>query len=360
MRAPDWRLYKRLARPFLFLFPPEKAWRAADFALGWEGFWTALASGLSLRVDAPRLEVEWCGMKLGNPVGLAAGFDKDCRRLPSLAALGFGYVVCGTVTLGARLGNPRPRMVRLAAEESLLNAMGFPSRGLEAAAARIEATRSRMSHTPVAVSISGTEADDIVQCHRRLDRLADAVEVNISSPNTADLRVFHQRAPLRRLLDAINESRRGRLLVKLPPYSDPRPPQQERDRMAALVGACIEAGVDGLTVANSRPVTDPRLATGSGGLSGRSIFPATLTMVRDVRAQAGSDIAINASGGISTGAHAWDALQAGANTLQVYTGFVYDGPGIAKRINNELLRIMDGHAERRQARSPRSAARGLM
>ena len=334
--------------------PPEAAQRAADLALGWEGVWTALASGL--RVDAPRLETEWCGMKLQNPVGLAAGFDKDCRRLPSLAALGFGYVVCGTVTLGPRSGNPKPRMVRLTAEESLLNAMGFPSKGLDTAAAHIEPARSRMSGTPLVASISGTEADDVVRCHRRLDRLADAIEVNISSPNTAGLRVFHQRQALRRLLDTINESRRGRLLIKLPPYSSPNPTQQDRERTAALVGACLEAGVDGLTVANSRPVTDSRLATGSGGLSGRSIFPTTVTMVRDVRAQAGSGIAINACGGISSGADAWEALQAGADTLQLYTGLLYEGPGLVKRINNELLRLMGEHVGQHTARGPQSAA----
>ena len=354
MRAPDWRLYRRLARPLLFRLPPEAAQRAADLALGWEGVWTALASGL--RVDAPRLETEWCGMKLQNPVGLAAGFDKDCRRLPSLAALGFGYVVCGTVTLGPRSGNPKPRMVRLTAEESLLNAMGFPSKGLDTAAAHIEPARSRMSGTPLVASISGTEADDVVRCHRRLDRLADALELNISSPNTAGLRVFHQRQALRRLLDTINESRRGRLLIKLPPYSSPNPTQQDRERTAALVGACLEAGVDGLTVANSRPVTDSRLSTGSGGLSGRSIFPTTVTMVRDVRAQAGSGIAINACGGISSGADAWKALQAGADTLQLYTGLLYEGPGLVKRINNELLRLMDEHVGQHTARGPQSAA----
>ena len=354
MRIPDWRLYRRAVRPLLFRLPPEAAQRAADLALGWEGVWTALASGL--RVDAPRLETEWCGMKLQNPVGLAAGFDKDCRRLPSLVALGFGYVVCGTVTLGPRSGNPKPRMVRLTAEESLLNAMGFPSKGLDTAAAHIEPARSRMSGTPLVASISGTEADDVVRCHRRLDRLTDAIEVNISSPNTAGLRVFHQHHPLRELLDTINESRRGRLLIKLPPYSSPNPTQQDRERTAALVGACLEAGVDGLTVANSRPVTDSRLATGSGGLSGRSIFPATVTMVRDVRAQAGSGIAINACGGISSGADAWEALQAGADTLQLYTGLLYEGPGLVKRINNELLRLMGEHVGQHTARGPQSAA----
>ena len=354
MRIPDWRLYRRMVRPLLFRLPPEAAQRAADLALGWEGVWTTLASGL--RVDAPRLETEWCGMKLQNPVGLAAGFDKDCRRLPSLAALGFGYVVCGTVTLGPRSGNPKPRMVRLTAEESLLNAMGFPSKGLDTAAAHIEPARNRMSGTPLVASISGTEADDVVRCHRRLDRLTDAIEVNISSPNTAGLRVFHQHHPLRELLDTINESRRGRLLIKLPPYSSPNPTQQDRERTAALVGACLEAGVDGLTVANSRPVTDSRLATGSGGLSGRSIFPTTVTMVRDVRAQAGSGIAINACGGISSGADAWEALQAGADTLQLYTGLLYEGPGLVKRINNELLRLMGEHVGQHTARGPQSAA----
>ena len=359
MLAQDWRLYRRVARPFLFRLPPEAAQRATGFALGQESIWAALAS--SLRVEDSRLETEWCGVKLRNPVGLAAGFDKDCRRLPSLAALGFGYVVCGTVTLDPRRGQPhQPRLVRLTAEESLLNAMGFPSRGLESAAAHIEDARSRMSDTRLVASISGTEVDDVVRCHRLLDRLADAIEVNISCPNTAEPRAFQERPSLQGLLGAINESRRGPLLIKLPPYSSPDPPQQERDHLGDLVEVCLQAGVEGLTVANSRHVTDPRLATGSGGLSGRSIFSATLTMVRDVRAQVGSGIFINACGGIFTGSNAWEVLQAGANTLQVYTGLVYEGPGIVRRINSELLRIMAEHAERRQARSPRSAARGLM
>lgn len=354
MRIPDWRLYRRAVRPFLFRLPPEAAQRAADFALGWEGMWAVLAS--SLRVEDLRLETDWCGLKLRNPVGLAAGFDKDCRRLPSLAALGFGYVVCGTITLGPRGGNPRPRMVRLTSEESLLNAMGFPSKGLDAAAAHIEQARGQMSGTPLVASISGTEVEDIVLCHRRLDKLADAIEVNISSPNTAGLRVFHNSGPLRALLDAINEARLGRLLIKLPPYSAPAPPQQERDQMAALVQACLEAGVDGLTVANSRPVSDSRLATGSGGLSGRSILPATLAMVRDIRAEAGDRIAINACGGISSGADAWEALQAGADTVQLYTGLLYEGPGLVKRINDELLTRMDEHVSPHPVRRSRSAA----
>ena len=270
-------------------------------------------------------------------------FDKDCRRLPSLAALGFGYVVCGTVTLAPRSGNPKPRMVRLTSEESLLNAMGFPSKGLEDAAANIESARSQMSDTPLVASISGTKTNQIVRCHRRLDRLADAIEVNISSPNTAGLRTFHNEGPLRGLLNAINESRQGCLLIKLPPYSAPDPAQQERDHMATLVEACLEAGVDGLTVANSRPVSDSRLSTGSGGLSGRSIFPTTLTMLRDVRTEGGDRIAINACGGISSGSDAWEALQAGADTLQLYTGLLYEGPGLVKRINDELLARMDAH-----------------
>ena len=354
MRFPDWRPYRRVARPLLFRLPPEAAQRAADFALGWDGIWAALGS--SLAVEDSRLETEWCGMRLRNPVGLAAGFDKDCRRLPSLAALGFGYVVCGTVTLGPRSGNSKPRMVRLTSEDSLLNSMGFPSKGLEAAAAHIERARGRMSGARLVASISGTEVEDIVRCHRRLDRLADAIEVNISSPNTAGLRTFHDRDPLRGLLDAINESRLGRLLIKFPPYSAPDPPQHERDHMATLVEACLKAGVDGLTVANSRPVSDSRLSTGSGGLSGRSIFPATLTMVRDVRAEAGDSIAINACGGISSGSDAWDALQAGADTLQLYTGLLYEGPGLVRRINDEMLTRVDSLLGPDEARRSQSAA----
>lgn len=328
--------YRVAIRPLLFRLPPEAAQRLADLALKQSYLWGALSP--MLRVRDVRLEVDLCGMRLRNPVGLAAGYDKNCEFLPSMAALGFGYVTGGTVTESPRPGNPRPRVLRHVKEQSLINALGFPSRGLEFAARRLEKTRDSLGAARLIVSVSGTAADEIARCHRRLEPLADAIEVNISSPNTAGLRVFQEPAALAELLGRLNDSRNKPLFIKLPPYPEEG---EARDRVMALVKVCVERGVDALTVANTRPTKDPRLAVGAGGLSGKPIFADMLRMVADVRAEAGKRLAINACGGVFSGGDAWKAFEAGATTVQLLTGLIYRGPGIVKQINEELLRIMD-------------------
>lgn len=329
--------YKALLRPLLFLLPAETAQRAADVALRLRPLWRALAGYLA--VPDERLRVDWCGRRLAGPVGLAAGLDKSCEMLPALAALGFGYVTAGTVTVQAKPGHPRPRLFRDPARESLVNAMGFPNSGLDAAARALERSREALGGTPVAVSVSGTAVDEIVACHRRLEPLVDAVEINISSPNTAGLRAFHEPAALAELIGRVSEDRAGPLVVKLPPYS-PEDGGASRDRALALARSCASEGVDAVTVANSRPVSDARLSVGSGGLSGRPIFPDMLRMVADVRSEVGERLAVNACGGIFTGEDAWAALKAGADTVQLYTGLVYRGPGVVRAINRELVAIM--------------------
>lgn len=338
--------YSLLLRPLLFSLPPERAQKVADLALKQRPIWRALSPLFQVR-DA-RLEVELSGIRLKSPVGLAAGYDKDCELLPSLARLGFGYLVGGTVVESPRPGNPRPRIVRYTREQSLVNALGFPSRGLEYAARRLERARQECGDTRIFVSVSGVSEDEVLRCHGRLEPLADAVEVNISSPNTAGLRVFHEPKALGGLLARLNQQRRKPIFVKLPPYA--ADDSEARDRVLALVRMCLEQGVDALTVANTRPTRDPRLAVGAGGLSGRLVFPDMLRMVREVRAEVGNRLAINACGGIFSAEDAWQALQAGAATVQLLTGLVYRGPGIARSINRGLLDIMDRQgAQQRQA-----------
>lgn len=345
--------YKALLRPLLFLLPAEAAQKASHLALRQRYVWRAAAP--FLRVRDERLAVQWCGHSLANPVGLAAGFDKTCGLLPSLAALGFGYLMCGTVTEEPRPGNPKPRLFRHVREQSLVNAMGFPNKGLEATARRLEHSERNSDATPVVVSVSGVTAEEMVTCHRRLEPLVDAVELNISSPNAAGLRVFHEPAALRELIGRVNESRSKPLMVKLPPYPSPngaQPGEQAREGALALANVCLTEGVDAVTVANSRPVTDARLSTGAGGLSGVPIFEDMIRMVADVRSEVGDTLAINACGGIFTGRDAWRALRAGATTVQLYTGLVYCGPGVVWAINRELLAI----TAKERPPSPSSAA----
>ena len=334
--------YANLVRPILFRLPAETAQKVAEKALQRPMIWKTLRPAYQVRDR--RLESSLCGLPLSNPVGLAAGFDKDCEMIPSLASLGFGYLTVGTVTVHPRPGNPKPRLFRDAGESSLINAMGFPSKGLVPAARKLETDRSSGSRVPIVVSISGVTVDEILRCHRRLEALADAVEINISSPNTAGLRLFHEPDALTELLCTVNEARNQPLIVKLPPYPAPNVPADEftkaRDLLMTLVRVCKMQGVDGLTLANSRPTKDSRLAVGSGGMSGRPVFSRMLEMVSDVRSEVGDDMTINACGGVFTGEDALEAIRAGASTVQTYTGFVYRGPTVAREMNKEMLAAM--------------------
>ena len=327
-------IYRLMVRPLLFRLEPETAQGLADYVLKKDALWRALAP--VLRVSSSSLRTEVAGLHMENPIGLAAGFDKNCEFLPSMAALGFGYVTGGTVTELPQPGNPKPRLLRYPKDESLVNSLGFPSMGLDFAARQLEQNRRAGNRARVVVSVSGVTVDEIVRCHRRLEPLVDAVEINISSPNTAGLVVFQERTALAELLDRVNDGRRKAVFVKLPPYPA-GDESEDRDRALALVGACVEHGVGAVTVANSVRVEDPRLAIGAGGLSGKPVFSNVLRMVADIKGEVGEKIAINACGGIFSGEDAWLALQAGATTVQLLTGLVYGGPTIVRRMNQQLL-----------------------
>ena len=299
----------------------EPIWAVADRLLG---------------VRDHRLETRLAGLTLPNPIGVAAGMDKDCQYLGPLLDLGFGFVVGGTVTLGPRSGNPQPRLIRLPDEGALINAMGFPGAGAAAVEPRLEALSARRSR--IFISLAGTIEEEVIECHRRLDRLAAATEINISSPNTSGLRVFHEPARLRGLVEALAAQRTGPLFVKLAPWE--REPDAQTTALT-LAETAVHAGADGLVVANTLPVTHPGLAVGRGGLSGLPLFPDTLRMVSEVRSALGDDAALMASGGASTPEHVWNLLAAGASAVQIYTGLVYEGPALPRSISRGLLRLME-------------------
>ncbi len=334
--------YRLIAKRLLFHIPPETAHTITGAVLKQTQFWQGISP--AFRVRNPSLEVDLSGLKLKSPVGVAAGYDKNCEFLPSLAALGFGYVTGGTVTRQARSGNPSPRIIRYTEDESLINSLGFPNRGVEFAARQLERQRDSTGDTPVVVSVSGTTIDEIVACHRRMESLVDAIEINISSPNTLGLRVFQEQDALADLLTAVNPARTKPLFVKLPPYPSYQASSSASNRMResvlALAGVCTGQGVEALTLANTWPARDSRLAVGSGGISGRVVFADTIRMVAEVKAEVGANVAINACGGIFSGQDAFMALAAGATTVQLYTAMVYRGPGIVKRINQELLALL--------------------
>ena len=267
---------------------------------------------------------------------MAAGFDKDCNVLKSLLNLGFGFVTGGTITLASRPGNPKPRVIRLPDQKALVNSMGFPGRGLEPAIKRLQ--RSQPYKNRIFVSIAGTIEDEIFDCFNRAQSLAGGIELNISSPNTVGLRIFHETGRLRGLIEGLTAEKTVPLFVKLPPWSRD---DDDRREILKLAETAIDAGVDGLIVANTRPVENSRLKVGRGGLSGKPLFENTELMIADVQALVHDEIGIIACGGGSTPTHGWKLIASGASAVQLYTSFIYEGPGLPARLNKGLAKLMD-------------------
>ena len=282
-----------------------------------------------------RLRTTVAGLEFPSPVGAAAGLDKEFRFLGSLLNLGFGFVSGGTVTLNSRPGSPRPRLLRQVERKALVNAMGFPGPGLDVISHRIASSRVR---SRLFVSISGTLEDEVVQCHRSIEPNCAAVEINISSPNTSGLRAFHDPGRLRVLVQAVASEINRPLFVKLPPWERSR---QSRENGISLAETAIDAGADGVIIANTRPVEHVGLKVGRGGLSGAPLFDDTLRMTAEARASLGRRGAIIACGGISTARQVWQLMAVGASAAQLYTALVYEGPGLPGSINRDLVRLME-------------------
>lgn len=331
-------LYRAVVHPALFALPPEAAHGLVLRLLGLPLPWERIGGAVS----DPALETELCGIRLPNPIGLAAGFDKACERLDALGRLGFGYVVGGTITRRPRLGNPRPRVVRSPTRLALVNAMGLPNPGAETAArslARTPRTRPRL------VSIADEAVEDALAAHALLEPQVDGVELNVSCPNVSWGRDRDNEAHLASLLRGLRAQRSKPLFVKLPPYRT----DVGREVVHALARIAVEGGADGLVCSNTRPVADRRLAVGRGGLSGRVLLGDSLRIVAEVREAIQGAVPITACGGVFTAEDATACLRAGATTVQVYTGFVYRGPRLLRELTVGLA-----EAQRRKDAGPRS------
>jgi dihydroorotate dehydrogenase len=334
-----------LVWPLLRLMDPEKAHGLAV---------RALKSGLAPRppaVSDARLRCEIWGLPLANPLGLAAGFDKNAEVADAMLGLGFGLVEVGTVTPRPQPGNPRPRMFRLPSDGAVINRLGFNNQGLEAVARRLAARRrSPNSHARAGIvganvgpnRDSADPADDCAAGVRVLAPLADYLVINVSSPNTPGLRDLQGSEALRillsRALGARTESgARPPLLVKIAPDLG------EEDRRD-IAGVVLDAGIDGLiatntTVARPDTLTDPHKAE-SGGLSGRPLMEASTAVLADMYRLTGGRLPIIGVGGVASGRDAYAKIRAGASLVQLYTGLVYHGPGLVGRINRELADLL--------------------
>jgi dihydroorotate dehydrogenase len=341
-------MYSRL-RPFLFRLDPERAHSLTLAALKWAG--NSPISNLlraAFVLHDPRLEVEAFGLRFANPVGLAAGYDKNGIALRGLSCLGFGHVEAGTVTRLPQAGNPRPRLHRVPEAGALVNSMGFPNAGVEAL--KVESGRWNVKgEVRVGINIGKGKdtplekaADDYCALLRQVHARADYIAINVSSPNTLGLRQLQGRAFIEDLLKAVAAERdrltpRAPLLVKIAPDLT----ESEIDDVIAAVTA---RGVDGVIATNttvSRAGAPARAADLKGGLSGRPLKARATEIIRYIAQRTGGRLPIIGVGGIASAADALEKLRAGACLVQIYTGLIYAGPGLARQINAGLLRACE-------------------
>lgn len=311
----------------------------------------ALAMGLAGRdgaADAPSLATRAFGLDFRNPIGLAAGFDKDAVAILPLLRLGFGFVEAGTVTPRPQEGNPRPRLFRLTEDAAVINRMGFNNAGLDSYLARLrDLPRPLPGVLGANVGVNKEGADperDYPALCRAAAPLADYVTINISSPNTPGLRDLQGEARLASILDAVAPPALDKpVLVKLAP-------DLAEDALAPIIEVCVTRGVAGLIISNTtiaRPETLRSPHKGeAGGLSGAPLFERSTEMLARAHKIAAGRLVLIGAGGISNGAQAYAKIRAGASLVQLYSGFAYGGPALIGRIRRELAALLarDGFA----------------
>ncbi|MDE2182030.1 MAG: quinone-dependent dihydroorotate dehydrogenase [Alphaproteobacteria bacterium] len=321
----------------LRLLPPETAHRATVELAARFGAFVPPA-----RRDDPRLSVAALGLHFPNPVGLAAGFDKNARAFPTMLKLGFGHVECGTVTPRAQPGNPRPRLFRLPEDRAVINRMGFDNQGMDAIAPRVARRRAGILGINIGANRDSKDRTaDYRTAFLKLSPYADYVAVNVSSPNTPGLRGLQNRDELRRLLGILVGARAARplpLLLKIAP-------DLEEQAMDDIAGVVLEAGIEGLIVTNTTLARPPwlrsRFARETGGLSGAPLFEPSTRVLAGMRRRVGAKLVLIGVGGIASGADAYAKIRAGANLVQLYTALVYQGSGLVARIKRELLACIE-------------------
>lgn len=341
-------MYKRIILPLLFRFDAETIHYTVTAALKL-AFKFPGVSTLARRLFVPRderLARTVFGVRFPNPVGLAAGFDKNAELVNELSDLGFGFIEIGTVTPRPQPGNPRPRLFRLKADQGLINRMGFNNEGVRAAAERLRKRRpgllvggniGKNKETP-----NETALDDYLINFRELFDTVDYFAVNVSSPNTPGLRALQDKEPLLQLLNALQtENHRNRqpkpILLKIAPDLT----NEQLDDIIAIVRETNIAGViatnttisrDGLRT-NAQTVTD----MGAGGVSGPPVRERSTEVIRYLHEKSGGAFPIIGVGGIMSAGDALEKLRAGASLVQLYTSFIYEGPGVARQICRGLL-----------------------
>ncbi|MED1791852.1 quinone-dependent dihydroorotate dehydrogenase [Brevibacillus nitrificans] len=298
-----------------------------------------------------RLETNLWGLKFPNPVGLAAGFDKNAEVYHALGAMGFGFVEVGTITPQGQPGNPKPRLFRLSEHQAVINRMGFNNLGAYLASQHL--IDFAYSDVPIGINIGKNKvtpneeaASDYSKCLDMLYAYGHYFVINISSPNTPNLRDLQETESLRVLIRAVREKAaeleaRG---VKKKPILLKVAPDMSDEQMHDVVHAAVEEGISGIIATNTtlsrEAVANHPKADEAGGLSGRPLTESSTEWVKQIYQEIGDKVPIIGVGGIYNGEDAYNKIRAGASLVQVYTGMIYQGPGIAKQINKQLLKLM--------------------
>lgn len=341
-------VYKAVIRPVFFLFKPETA---HHLALGLFSFLYKIPPVRNfvrkmLQVEHPSLERNVMGLKFKNPVGLAAGFDKNARYIDQMETLGFGFVEIGTLTPEPQPGNPKPRMFRLYEDKSLVNRMGFNNEGVTDVVERLKKRKATMlvggNIGKNKVTPNDRAIDDYEKCFHALYDVVDYFTVNVSSPNTPDLRALQEKEPLQKLLAHLKELNHQKPAPK--PILLKIAPDLNNHQLDDIIDICLTLKIDGIIATNTtiereglRTDRQKVKAMGAGGLSGKAVRKRSTEVIRYLHKHSGGKLPIIGVGGIFTARDAIEKLEAGASLVQVYTGFIYEGPGMAKKINKALL-----------------------
>jgi dihydroorotate dehydrogenase len=331
----------KLARPALFYLDPERAHRVSIWAL------RIGLGGRSPGADDPVLATKVWGLPFSNPIGLAAGYDKDAEVCDAALALGFGFVEAGTVTPKPQPGNAGQRLFRLTEDEAVINRFGFNSRGLAPFVGRLARRRPRPGIVGANVGKNRDATDaaaDYVAGIEAVGALADYLVVNISSPNTPGLRTLQARAHIETLLARVQDFRRSQTAVRRPPLLVKVGPDLDENEMRDIAEAVLTAGVDGLIVGNTtitRPATLKSAdRSAQGGLSGKPLFALSTACLATMYRLTEGRIPIVGCGGVASGADAYAKIRAGASLVQLYSALVYHGPGLVRRIKSELAALL--------------------
>jgi dihydroorotate dehydrogenase len=341
-------MYKLILRPIFFLFAPEKAHHLVV------GLFKALLKlpGLGALIRAmfviqdKRLEREVFGLRFPNPVGLAAGFDKDAGFYGEFSNLGFGFIEVGTITPKGQEGNPQPRMFRLPKDSGLINRMGFNNSGVEVAKARLKGRDPRFiiggNIGKNKLTPNENALDDYLICFRELHDVVDYFVVNVSSPNTPGLRALQDKEPLMHILSALKAE--NMKFAKQRPILLKIAPDLTDAQLDDIIEIVRETKIDGI-IATNTTISRSGLKTpsaeieqiGMGGLSGRPVRERSTEVIRYLHTHSNGTFPIIGVGGIHSAADALEKLEAGASLVQLYTGFIYEGPALIKAINRKLL-----------------------